>query len=47
MSKYITTIKRVEGVNSRCQCGWVFPLRLPEHGSTFVCPSCHRICGEA
>ena len=37
----------VVGVDSRCRgCGWAFPLRLPEHGSVFVCPYCHRVCGE-
>jgi hypothetical protein len=46
-----STVARVRcpvvGVDSHCRgCGWVFPLRLPEHGSVFVCPRCHRVCGE-
>lgn len=33
----------LEGTDSRCRCGWVFLLRLPEHGSCFICPCCHRV----
>ncbi len=47
MSGWEYSTSRLVGVDCRCRgCGWVFLLRLPEHGGVFVCPRCHRVCDE-